>query len=431
MNNLIVFIRNSELIRGFFSSTFWGGVSKLIAVLVTMYCSNTLTQEGFGEFSFIRNTLNMVLVICATNFSTLAVKFAAESISSKDSLKKLFLLFEFTLLVSVFVGIVTILIPFDILQSFTGGRSVAFFMKIVGLCLPVFIIQPLISAIFRGYKQFNIVGIYETANILLYFGLIVIGIYLFDYKGAIWALLLYCFLFSTSGLVLLAVYNRKTHYIVKIDNLREQKQSIYKMILPIFVMSFVEAPLIWVAQAEIGRRASYAFVGILSVILTIRYIIQIVPTYFYQSFIPHVTILNSEHKYDAYFKKFYQVSRMLVFISLLLIPVLLLFGKVLLSIFDKSYVDSYDVFALSVFIIPLLLFSTLYKLNMMIKEHQVSMLYMTIVSSIVFLLSFYYFASVCENILDAFFYAQAMQFFIQLIYSLKIFVSDKRMCLSV
>ena len=176
-----------------------------------MYCSNKLTQEGFGEFSFIRNTLNMVIVICATNFSTLAVKFAAESISSTDSLKRLLLLFEFTLFVSIVAGVITVAVPYDILQSFTGGKSVAFYMKMVGLCLPVFIIQPLVSSIFRGYKQFNLVGIYETVNIIFYFGLIVVGISLFDYKGAIWALLLYYFLFSVSGVLLLVSYNKKTH----------------------------------------------------------------------------------------------------------------------------------------------------------------------------------------------------------------------------
>lgn len=431
MNKIATVIHNSELLRGFFSSAFWGGLSKIVAVLVTMYCSNTLAQEGFGEFSFIRNTLDMVLAICATNFSTLAVKFAAESISCRDSLKKLFLLFEFTLFVSVFVCIIALLVPFDVLQSFTGGKSVTFFMKIVGLFLPIFILQPLISAIFRGYKQFTLVGIYETANILFYFGMIVVGVYFFDYKGAIWALLLYYLLLSTSGLVLLMNYNRKTHYIVKIDKIGEQKQSIYRMILPLFIMSFVEAPLLWIAQAEIGRRGTYALVGILSVILTIRYIIQIVPTYFYQSYIPHVTILNSEQRYSDYFRRYFQVSKMLFLISLFLIPLLLLLGKTLLSFFNKSYIDSYDVFALSVFIIPLLLFSTLFKLNMMIREHQVSMLYMTIISSVLFLLCFYFFAEFCKNILEAFFYAQAVQFLIQLIYSFSIFVKDKKYCLSI
>lgn len=73
-------VRASELLKGFATTTFWSALSKLLIVLTTLYCSNVLTQDEFGEFSFIRNTLSTVLLICATNFSGLAVKFAAEAI---------------------------------------------------------------------------------------------------------------------------------------------------------------------------------------------------------------------------------------------------------------------------------------------------------------------------------------------------------------
>ena len=72
-------VRASELLKGFATTTFWSALSKLLIVLTTLYCSNVLTQDEFGEFSFIRNTLSTVLLICATNFSGLAVKFAAEA----------------------------------------------------------------------------------------------------------------------------------------------------------------------------------------------------------------------------------------------------------------------------------------------------------------------------------------------------------------
>lgn len=419
-------IKASELIKGFLSSSIWGGLSKLIAVLITMYCSNKLSQEGFGEYSFIRNTLDMIVVICATNFSTLAVKFAAESIKSDSSLKRLVLLFEFTLFISIIAAIVIVAIPYDVLKSFTGGEGVAYFMRLVGLCMPVFIIQPLISAILRGYKLFNLVGIYETLNIIFYFVLLVVGIHFYDYRGAIYALLTYFFLYSISGVIVLFFVNKKTHYIKAVKNVKEQKQSLYKMVLPIFLMSFVEAPLLWLAQAEIGRRVSYALVGSLSVILTIRYLIQIVPTYFYQSFIPHVTVLNADGQYEAYFKKFRQVAKVLFLVLLAIVPILLLFGRFFLGIFDKAYVDSYPQYALSIIIMPLLLYSTLFKLNLMIREHQVGMFYMTIVSSCCFLVSFYLLSYMSVNILAAFFYAQAIQFAYQLCYSLWAYAKDQK-----
>lgn len=423
-NCIVNRINGSEIIKGFISSSIWGGLSKVIAVLVTMYCSNKLTQNGFGEFSFIRNTLNMIIVICATNFNTLAVKFAAESITSKDSLRRLAILLLFTISVGLIVSVVSIVIPYDKLQSFTGGSSVAYFIRVAGLFMPIFIIQPMISAIFRGYKEFNLVGIYETVNIVVYFVMIVVGISLWGYKGAICAILLYYIFFSLSGITLLFVYNKRTRYISRVDNIRSQSQSIFKMILPIFVMSFVEAPLVWIAQAEIGRNVSYAIVGSLSVISTIGYLVQIVPTYFFQSFLPHITVMNSEGQYGNYFKKFFQVSKAIAIISFLLIPLLLVFGKFLLGIFNKSYVESYDSYVISIFVLPLIIYSVLLKLNMLVREHQIDMLIMTIISSVCFLLFFFIFERCGFDLLNSFFYAQFIQYLVQLVYSSYIFNGD-------
>lgn len=90
-------VRASELLKCFATTTFWSALSKLLIVLTTLYCSNVLTtQDEFGEFSFIRNTLSTVLLICATNFSGLAVKFAAEAMLFQRNLLKSSIFFSFS-----------------------------------------------------------------------------------------------------------------------------------------------------------------------------------------------------------------------------------------------------------------------------------------------------------------------------------------------
>ena len=48
-------VRASELLKGFATTTFWSALSKLLIVLTTLYCSNVLTQDEFGEFVDLRN----------------------------------------------------------------------------------------------------------------------------------------------------------------------------------------------------------------------------------------------------------------------------------------------------------------------------------------------------------------------------------------
>ena len=101
-------VNGSSLIKSFFVTLFGSGMSKFILVVATFYCTNMLTKAEFGEFSFVRNTLTMILTICASNFSSLCTKFATEAKTSVASVQRLMLLFVFSLvmcIISLFVSI--------------------------------------------------------------------------------------------------------------------------------------------------------------------------------------------------------------------------------------------------------------------------------------------------------------------------------------
>ena len=96
MLNINLFIKRlkaSDIFRGFVLTTIGSGLSKAIMILATFYCTHTLTQAEFGEFSFINNTLVMLLAICASNFSRLCTKFATEAKTSVESVQRLYILF--------------------------------------------------------------------------------------------------------------------------------------------------------------------------------------------------------------------------------------------------------------------------------------------------------------------------------------------------
>ena len=315
---------SSELLKGFGLSTFWGILAKSLMFIVTFYCSNTLTQEGFGEYSYIKNTLDVVILICATNFSSLAIKFAAEATRSIISLKRLYVLLIFIISISVIVGVSILFCPYSLIQNYTKGEAVAYYIKIIALFLPLFVIHPFITAILRGFRQFNLVGKYEVSLSLIYVILIFLGIKFYGYRGAIVALICYYLLFSVVGVVIIYIYNKKFNYLIRVNELSSQLTCLNKMILPVFLMSFIEIPITWLAQTEVARKGTYSLVACLSVISTIRYILQILPTYFYQSFTPFVALLNVKGEYQAYFSKINKVAKMLAVMCIILIPLLLL-----------------------------------------------------------------------------------------------------------
>lgn len=166
--NWISKYNSSELLKGVTATTLWQGSSKILFVLATLYCSNILSPDEFGVYSFVKNTLILIVLMCATNFSGLCTKFATESLQSDSSLRRLYLLFAFTISISVIFGLIINVVPSHVINDFLRSGDIASNMRIIGLFLPIFILQPLMSGILLGYKEFALVGKYEFSLALPY-----------------------------------------------------------------------------------------------------------------------------------------------------------------------------------------------------------------------------------------------------------------------
>ena len=169
-------INNSKLIKGFVVTILGSGASKIILVLATFICSNMLGKMEFGELSFVRNTLNMILCICALNFSALCTKFTTEAKTSVASLHRLFLLFIFSLVVCFVIGLLLIITPEGKLLELLSTMTIVKFFKIIGVLLPLFMLQPLVEGVLRGLKKFDIIGILQTLSSFFYLVVIFLGI---------------------------------------------------------------------------------------------------------------------------------------------------------------------------------------------------------------------------------------------------------------
>ena len=138
-------LQNSPIARGFTLTILGSGLSKLIIIILTFYCTNRLTKSEFGEYSLLRNTLNMVLCVCALNFSSLCTKFTVEIKTSLDSYYRLLILTAFSLSVCTLLGFFLILLPSNFLESVIGTSNLNSYVKIIGLLLPALMFQPLIA----------------------------------------------------------------------------------------------------------------------------------------------------------------------------------------------------------------------------------------------------------------------------------------------
>ena len=376
----------SPFFRAFMSTILGSGFSKLIMIAVTFYCTHVLSKEYFGAFSFVRNTLNMILCMCVANYINLCTKFTVEAQTQRKSRARLLILYLFSLGVCVVVGAGLSFAPSNSLINVTGRSDLLFSFRLIGLLLPLFMLQPLNEGILRGLKKFKVIGVVQVSTSILFFVCVAAGIRWYNYIGGIYGILLYYALYSIITICVVSRYIN-IYKVVKshIGEVRGELPVINRMILPVFILSFIEAPLNWWAQVIMAKNAGMVAIGTMTAILQIRNFVIILPSYYFNTFTSFATSLNAQHDYKAYYGKFGQSIIVFIGGSLLMILVFQIFSRQILGLYGAAYAEDSFPFFIANLAIPFLLIGNLLKIDLIIHEHQRLMLVASILSSVAFI----------------------------------------------
>lgn len=399
-------INNSRLLKGFVATIFGSGASKVILVLATFLSSNLLGKMEFGELSFVRNTLNMILCICALNFSALCTKFTTEAKTSTVSLHRLFLLFIFSLFVCLTIGLFLIIAPEKFLLSLLSTNTVVSFFKIIGVLLPLFMLQPLIEGVLRGLTKFKLIGILQTASSSFYLVAVFAGIKLNGLNGALIAVITYYALYSVVSVAILRQQYHLINYIPKLKGFWNERNAINKMILPIFLMSFIDAPIMWIAQVILSKSGSMESVGGMTAMMQIRNLAMLIPSYFSNTYIAFAGELNSQKRYYDYYQQYQKIASIYLLIGIGLFAIFSIFSKPILSLYGHDFVEDWPAMIISNFGIPLTMLISLFRIDLLLKDHQQYLLYISIVWNAVWLITLYVLIHIGVNPLYSFFISQ-------------------------
>lgn len=399
-------IIGSKLIKGFIATIIGSGASKIVLVLATFVCSNLLGKMEFGELSFIRNTLNMILCICALNFSALCTKFTVEAKTSRASLHRLFLLFVFSLAVCCIIGLFLIITPEGYLLNLLSSGTVVSFFRMAGILLPLFMLQPLIEGVLRGLGNFNLIGILQTISSICYLAAVFVGIKLAGFNGALVGVLIYYALYSVASLFVLQYKYGFLNHLQKLKGFLLEISTLYTMILPLFVMSFIDAPVMWFAQVILAKSGSMGAVGSMTAMMQVRNLVMLIPTYFSNTYMTFAGELNSQKNYVDYYRQYQKFIHAYLYAGVGMFVLLSVFSQPILRLYGKDFMEDWQAMIWSNLNIPIILLIGLLKIDLMLKEHQRFLLYISIAWNAVWLISFYILNVFDVNPLHAFFCSQ-------------------------
>ncbi len=419
-------IRRSSLFKGFVATMLGSGMSKFVLVITTFICSNLLTKLEFGELSFVRNTLNMILCICALNFSSLCTKFITEAKEDNQGLYRLIWLFAFSFFICVILGFFLLILPDSVMQKMLESGYLVKFFRIIGVLLPLFIISPLVEGIFRGQKRFKLIGYLQVSFALfflmsLYFGIIVGGV-----NGAIIGVLLYYTLYSLVCLFIVFRISSLRGLFARLRGFKSEIMVVPKMILPVFIMSFIEAPVFWIVQVIVAQYGSMESIGSITAILQIRNFGMLIPTYFANTYIAFAGELNAQKRYDAYFSQFDKLIKSYLIVGMLLAILFSLLSIPFLSLYGNAYVCDWPAMIIANVSLPLFMLVGLIRISLVLQEHQGEMLYISIIWNLFWILGLFMLLEKNTVPVNAFFISQFGGVLVCLIIMYNLYNRDKR-----
>lgn len=395
----------SPIVKSFFVTLIGSGASKVVMILCTFYCTNILTKTDFGEFSFVRNTLNTILCICGLNFANLSTKFATELSKTNNARHKLIILFTFSIITCLLFGACLFFTPKEIMLKVFETETVTDSFKLVGILLPIFIVQPLSEGVLKGLLKFKEIGWIQTISSIFFFVAVAVGIKINGLNGALLGMIIYYALYGIAGFGLMIHFLDMSMLKISLKDLKKETSVLNKMIVPIFIMSFIEAPVFWAAQYILSKYGSYSSVGSMSAITQLRNLIILIPTYFFGTFFAYAGQMNAEKNYAAYFSKFSKLIRYSIIVSIVAIVGIVVFGKYALELYGRDYVVDFMSLNIAALGIPGLILAPLLRCDIILQEHQQWLLTVSIIWNAIFLVCIFILIKWISS-LNAFFISQ-------------------------
>lgn len=412
INTTIAKYKTSSIFRGFVATLIGSGASKILFVAVTFVGSNMLGKEQFGELSFVRNTLDMFLCVCALNYSSLCTKLTTEAYKQDSAIHKLVLVFLFTFCLCIVCGLLLLVAPKNIMNNLFSTSMVVAFFRVAGILFPIFILQPLLEGILRGLQKFKLIGYLQTVSSLIYLIAMFLGIRIGGLMGAFYAVVIYYVCYSFICLSFLCKSIDVLSQIKRIHGFLAERQSIYKLILPVFLMSFIDAPSYWIAQVILSNYGGIESVGSMVAIMQLTNLAILIPNYFSNTFIAFAGEYNAQKQYDLYYAKFDQFGKLFMMLGFSVTVVLSVISPFVLRLYGSDFVSDWPALIYGSLCIPILMLLSLYKIDLILREHQQMLLYIAIVWNGVWLLSLIALLKIGVAPINSFFISRAIGAFV-------------------
>ncbi|MGA1933802.1 oligosaccharide flippase family protein [Arcobacter sp. YIC-464] len=331
-----------NLIKKILSSSLWlligNSIGRLAMFLANIFAARLLTQDQFGQFAMIRNTISSVEgLISGTLGSTVIKKVAETSHNEKENLPYLLsTIFIINIIISFCISLILFFFSDFIVEKFFLNNITvinALYIGIIILVTTTF--STLMQNILIGFEEFRKIATLSLITSTISIPIIFLSIYFFGLYGGLFGVSFY---FAFDFMVKYFYYkklNHKTKF--ELEKFKNESKRILLFSTPLLLAVIINAFTFWYARVlVINETNSFKEIAIFDAAfqwLTIIMIITSATTNVALSMLSKTSNDNTETKNIF-------ITNLLVNlgISVVIAFVFMLFSKEIMSLYGKDYI---------------------------------------------------------------------------------------------
>ena len=336
-------VQTSSISRRMGNGLMWSfsgtAIAKLLTLIVGIVCAHILQKEAYGEFSMVRSTINMFIVLGSAGLGVTSTKYIAEYKERKS--QKIPAVYAVTQVFGFIMALISALLillcaPF-IADNILHHPDIVLSVRVGAVLLFFSIINGVQNRALIGFEDFKSVAVNTLLGSLLESALTILGAYYFGVNGAILGFGIgFILIFITNHLAINKLFALFHLHKLSVKKLRSRDFSIlYTYSLPAALSSLLITPSFWLIRSILVRSDGFRELAVFEVADQWKIIILFIPTAFSQIVLP---ILSSLQKSKSTFITTLKYNLLIVGISALVLSAgVLLFSGYIMKLYGSSY----------------------------------------------------------------------------------------------
>lgn len=335
-----------ELLKKILNSSLWlligNSVGRLAMFLASIFAARMLSQEAFGQFAMIRNTISSAEGLISGTLGSTSVKKIAQNQDNDEKLKKIIITIFFINISFLIIIILLIFINTEfIVKSFFLGEETL----IKGLYLGLFILltssfSNLFQNILMGFERFKAIANLSILSSVISIPVIFFSIYFFDLYGALFSVAFYFLLDFIFKFFYFFKFFKNFNF--QFTNIKSESKIIFIFVLPILLTFLVNGLSFWYARVLIVESSGrFNEIAIFDAAFQWLTIIMIITTASTNVVLPRLSKVKEKTQENT---NLFLIGLCInIFISIFISFCFIFFAKDIMSIYGNEYIKGYPI----------------------------------------------------------------------------------------